>query len=511
MKELIDKTQEPQNTTVQKVLQEPGTDGTATIVDNRPSAVYQRKLREMMNTHDTGNNFPVQLKKSKGSSTFQQIALGMGEKYGVDTSGLISTHNSSFPEKLNAEATIQGTNIHFAPRQDTEYNIRHEVAHAIDNSINGTPKANKVINGQRIDTTREKVVDKMANGNQHNKAWKKKGVINKTHGITVVQRIGGVKGNDEEMKQKAGTCGIYALANAIVVAYGKNGDNAYRNDVKNKLLKVAGKLPPRITAQGELLSYNDILILVKAYNEDQDEPNDSVELERRQVPENDNEQRWLNAIGEGEGKNVLEDDLNEEAVGAMIAVDLDVMLNYDRNLEDDTMTKKYTSMSDITGSKNSSGGHWVTIVRVNGKIITIHDSHKDIEKEYPIWLIRKATLNLNKSISKVKYFKEVFKSSKEFYNLDANEQNFAKSMTSDLKMNKSNKLIFTKDGKMILDKDKANNDFAKMYGEEDPKQQRSIVVRRIRQTLSTNKFTFLNPYKPKVSLKGLIIRVKPSR
>ena len=185
---------EHQSAVTPKVQQEPGTGGTATIADHRPSTIRQRELREAMhnsprvtqlrekqammnssprvqqhatlratmNAHAATNALPVQRKAPKGSFRFQQLATAMGAQHGVDTSGLVATHNSSFPGKLNAEATIQGNNIHFAPGRDTNYNIRHEVAHAIDNTLNGTPKGDRVVNGQKVDTTREKVVDKMA-------------------------------------------------------------------------------------------------------------------------------------------------------------------------------------------------------------------------------------------------------------------------------------------------------------------------------------------------------------
>ena len=154
--------QELQNTSSLKTQQEPGGQGTFTITDNRPSTVYQRKLRETMNNHTAGHTLPIQRNTPKGSSRFRQIATAMGAKHGVDTSGLVATHNSSFPGKLNAEATIQGNKIHFAPGMDNDHNIKHEVAHAIDNTLKGTPKGDKVVNGQKVDTTREKIVERMA-------------------------------------------------------------------------------------------------------------------------------------------------------------------------------------------------------------------------------------------------------------------------------------------------------------------------------------------------------------
>ncbi|WP_340200016.1 hypothetical protein [Ascidiimonas sp. W6] len=162
MKTQTDKTQESQSSIPPTVTSEPSKGGTAQLVDNRSSTVYQRKLQQTMNDQCVDNTLPIQRKSSKGSSRFQQIAANMGEKYGVNTSKLVATHNSSFPAKLEAAATIQGNNIHFAPGMDTDHTIRHEVAHSIDNTLNGTPKGNQTVNGRRIDTTREKTVDRMA-------------------------------------------------------------------------------------------------------------------------------------------------------------------------------------------------------------------------------------------------------------------------------------------------------------------------------------------------------------
>lgn len=102
---------------------------------------------------------PVQRKMSKSAS----IAQTMGTQYGVDTSGLQINHNSGFPGKVGAEATIQGNKIDFAPGKDTEKNIKHEVGHYIINTQRGTPpKADKTVNGQAINTSDEKAADKIA-------------------------------------------------------------------------------------------------------------------------------------------------------------------------------------------------------------------------------------------------------------------------------------------------------------------------------------------------------------
>ncbi|OJJ18822.1 hypothetical protein BKI52_24950 [marine bacterium AO1-C] len=121
----------------------------------KPVQARQRPVQRNTAGHTKGG-------QPQGSAKFKEIATTMGQQHGVDTSQLKATHNSSFPDTVNAEATIQGSKIDFAPGKDTEANIKHEVAHAIDNAKNGTPKGDKVVNGQSVDTTREQTVDQMA-------------------------------------------------------------------------------------------------------------------------------------------------------------------------------------------------------------------------------------------------------------------------------------------------------------------------------------------------------------
>ena len=137
----------------------------ATIVDERPWTARLRMLQECIKPIPTmqpsvrGPHLSFS-NPSKGSARFQQIAHSMGQAYGVDTSVLEATHNSPFPPTLNAEATLQGRHIHFAPGLDTDDNIRHEVGHAIDNTVNGPPLGHRRRDGLLIDTSREQTVDR---------------------------------------------------------------------------------------------------------------------------------------------------------------------------------------------------------------------------------------------------------------------------------------------------------------------------------------------------------------
>lgn len=153
--------QDKQNSATPRVTKESSNGGTATFVDNRPSTVTQRKLQEAMTVQRSTTQPPPERRPPQGSARFRQIATAMGDRYGVDTSGLIATHNSSFPASLNAEATIQGNKIHFAPGRDTESIIKHEVAHAIDNTLHDTPTGDLVVQGHRVDHSREYEVNRM--------------------------------------------------------------------------------------------------------------------------------------------------------------------------------------------------------------------------------------------------------------------------------------------------------------------------------------------------------------
>ncbi|WP_299897951.1 hypothetical protein [uncultured Aquimarina sp.] len=207
MKVPLENTQEQQKKIVQNIQQEPSSSGESTIVDNRPAIAVQRKLKSVISSSEKITT-PIQ-RKPTGSSRFQKIASQMSRQYGVDTSSLKATHNSSFPATLNAEATIQGKNIHFAPGKDTTENIKHEVAHAIDNTLHGTPKGDTTVNGYKVDTTREKTVDRMISSNT---TIQRKNSKNVTRNNFVIQRR--VVNNAEKNKEAAENPDTYVNENA---------------------------------------------------------------------------------------------------------------------------------------------------------------------------------------------------------------------------------------------------------------------------------------------------------
>lgn len=143
-----------------------------------------------------------------------EIATTLGEQHGVDTSGLEFKHNSSFPDKVGADATIQGNKIDFAPGKDTETNIKHEVGHYIINTQRGTPPvADKVVNGQAVNTTDEQAADNIANAPLQRKESNtaslasQSGNSNKSSVLQLAGKGKGGKGKAKKTAKKTGPKG----------------------------------------------------------------------------------------------------------------------------------------------------------------------------------------------------------------------------------------------------------------------------------------------------------------
>ncbi|HAS47016.1 MAG TPA: hypothetical protein DCS93_41415 [Microscillaceae bacterium] len=445
---------------------------------------------------------PIQRQKEKndksqpqGSAKFKEIATAMGEQHGVDTSALKATHNSSFPATVNAAATIQGNKIDFAPGQDSEHTMKHEVAHYIDNAKNGVPSGDKLVNGQRVDTTREKVVDKMAEGTLQ----RKEGSPNVTQALSednVVQRVrplGGAGSND--MTQQAGTCGIYSLANGIAVAHNRLADAQYRTDAKDKLLRIAGQQNAHVTAQGELVTFEDVQTLIDAYNADQNnDPTDRVRIVRREAPGGANAQDWRDTLGRSTNRNFVqklfgfghrsENEVNQQQAGAIIAVDWTILSNY----ADDP--GNYDERDVIPRSDNSSGAHWVTIVHIQGNNVRLHNSHDDMTSDYPIWVLKQATDRLQ-DVDKDDYLNSVYDETDAGLGVGNDSAGFAEANTRD----------WGDVGGGYPDQ--ANRDYQTMLNEPNVNNQRHAITGRLDQTVQ-------NPGAHGVRLRNLIIRIRPA-
>lgn len=129
------------------------------VAKHRPVQRQQPQPYTSGHTPIKAKQQPIQRKANKA----QQIVETMGNQYGVDTSVLQLKTNSPLPDSLDADASINGRQIDFAPGKDTEHNIKHEVAHYIINTRRGaTPHADATINGQAVNTSDEAAAEQIA-------------------------------------------------------------------------------------------------------------------------------------------------------------------------------------------------------------------------------------------------------------------------------------------------------------------------------------------------------------
>ncbi len=128
MKTQTENTKDPQNTAAPKAQQQAITGGTATIIDNRPATVYQRKLQETMYASVTNTTNPIQRKSNK-TGLPDTLKSGIENLSGYAMDDVKVYYNSSKPAQLQAHAYAQGTNIHLAPGQ--EKHLPHEAWHVV--------------------------------------------------------------------------------------------------------------------------------------------------------------------------------------------------------------------------------------------------------------------------------------------------------------------------------------------------------------------------------------------
>ncbi|WP_226294097.1 eCIS core domain-containing protein [Aquimarina algicola] len=126
MKTQTDTSQEKQSTVVQQVPKESSNGGTATIKDYRSSTIYQRKLKETIDT-TTSPTPPIQRKNNTGLPDTLKSGIENLSGYSMDD---VKVHyNSSKPAQLQAHAYAQGTDIHLGPGQ--EKHLPHEAWHVV--------------------------------------------------------------------------------------------------------------------------------------------------------------------------------------------------------------------------------------------------------------------------------------------------------------------------------------------------------------------------------------------
>ncbi|MEM9685953.1 MAG: DUF4157 domain-containing protein [Bacteroidota bacterium] len=208
MKIKIDNTREQQNTTAPRILKEPSTGGTATIVDNRPATIYQRKLQETMSTHTARKATPLQQKASpepdrraNNTGLPDNLKTGMENLSGFSMDDVKVHYNSSKPAQLNAHAYAQGTDIYLGPGQ--EKHLPHELGHVVQQKTGGV-KPTKLLRGNvkvNDDVGLEKEADVMGKSALRNTAPKYTGYKQPNTSVQLIQRAGGARNKGNRAKE----------------------------------------------------------------------------------------------------------------------------------------------------------------------------------------------------------------------------------------------------------------------------------------------------------------------
>ncbi|UII31360.1 DUF4157 domain-containing protein [Fulvivirga ulvae] len=127
MKTHIERTQGQNHSVISNSVKPPDSAVKMMITDNRPSTIYQRKLRETMNSSAI-NETPIQ-QRANSTGLPNNLKAGIENLSGYSMDDVKVHYNSGKPAQLQAHAYAQGTDIHLAPGQ--EKHLPHEAWHVV--------------------------------------------------------------------------------------------------------------------------------------------------------------------------------------------------------------------------------------------------------------------------------------------------------------------------------------------------------------------------------------------
>ncbi|MEL6556573.1 MAG: DUF4157 domain-containing protein [Bacteroidota bacterium] len=105
-----------------------GSQESITITDDRPSTVYQRRLKNDIEESKANTNSSIQRKPNQ-TGLPDQLKSGIENLSGYAMDDVNVHYNSARPAQFNALAYAQGTNIHLGPGQ--EQHLPHEAWHVV--------------------------------------------------------------------------------------------------------------------------------------------------------------------------------------------------------------------------------------------------------------------------------------------------------------------------------------------------------------------------------------------
>ena len=127
MKTHLEHTRGRQSVATPAAMKKPRPGGRTPIMDYRSSTLYQRKLRETMNT--TPGKAALVQRKRNNTGLPDPLKTGIETLSGYSMDDVKVHYNSGKPAQLQALAYAQGTDIHLAPGQ--EKHLPHEAWHVV--------------------------------------------------------------------------------------------------------------------------------------------------------------------------------------------------------------------------------------------------------------------------------------------------------------------------------------------------------------------------------------------
>ena len=251
MKEQTDKTRE-QNLALLQAKKAPNTGGTTTIVDNRPSTGYQRKLHETMNNSVSNKENPIQQKANK-TGLPDNLKSGIENLSGYSMDDVKVHYNSSKPAQLQAHAYAQGTNIHLAPGQ--EKHLAHEAWHVVQQK-QGRVTPTRQLKGKGVNINDDAGLEKEADvmGQRAMAGIREKSSVSTKNGA-----LGLIRENQKQYKKTNSnntTIQRYEFQTEIEEVKPPPQVSEWYDKAQKSITSLGGKTKPLLSNEGTVIPYS---------------------------------------------------------------------------------------------------------------------------------------------------------------------------------------------------------------------------------------------------------------
>lgn len=254
----MEHTQE-QSSTVLQAKYEPSNGGTATIEDNRPETILQRKLQETMR-NSSGNIHQVASEGVQGSGSrlphFYKIQKSFGQHDISAVQAFTDTKAASASHAIGASAYTTGNKIAFTSKSPDLHTAAHEAAHAVQQRAGVQLSGGVGQVGDQYERHADAVANKVVSGQSAESLLSHYKPGKNTNNSTDVQKLARVGGSQKV--QSGNTCGFYALE-AALRCLGKNPA-----DIMQQVREEMGTSGQ--TLAGEIFNFEQLNTAVDVYN-----------------------------------------------------------------------------------------------------------------------------------------------------------------------------------------------------------------------------------------------------